>query len=163
MSLTIWFSLNETEFQENYTAALIAHADKMTPLEELKHDYHKFYGGSLHSPRTYINPIKGQDLFDFHFNLITTEILYTIFDTFQAFKSKPDGDMFSSSGYPKSLKLKRRFCKWEEYINIAGIPVTILDTAGIRETKDKVEKIGIKIAKETIDKADLVLLIIVYL
>ena len=56
MLLTILFGLKETKVQENFTAALIAHADKMTPLEELKHDYHKFYGGSLHSPRTYINP-----------------------------------------------------------------------------------------------------------
>jgi len=116
--LTIWFSLKENKVQEHFTAALIAHADKMTPLEEIKHDYHQFYGGSLFSPRCYINPIKGQELFDFHFNLITTEILYTIFDTFQAFKSKPEGDLFSSSGYPKSLALKRRFLEWEEFIEI---------------------------------------------
>lgn len=46
----------------------------------------------------------------------------------------------------------------EEYINIKGIPVKIIDTAGIRETMDEVEKIGVKKALEYLEKAELVLL-----
>lgn len=45
----------------------------------------------------------------------------------------------------------------EEYINIKGIPIKIIDTAGIRETKDLVEKIGVEKTKEYIDRADLVI------
>ena len=47
----------------------------------------------------------------------------------------------------------------EEYINIDGIPLRILDTAGIRETSDIVEKIGVDKAKGTIEAADLVIAI----
>jgi len=45
----------------------------------------------------------------------------------------------------------------EEIINLEGIPLKVVDTAGIRETDDKVEKIGVNIAKESLKKADLVL------
>ena len=45
----------------------------------------------------------------------------------------------------------------EEYINIDGIPIKIVDTAGIRETEDVVEKIGVEKSKEKIDEADLVI------
>ncbi|MGL5821455.1 MAG: tRNA uridine-5-carboxymethylaminomethyl(34) synthesis GTPase MnmE [Sarcina sp.] len=45
----------------------------------------------------------------------------------------------------------------EEYINLDGIPVRIIDTAGIRETEDVVEKIGVQKSKEKIDEADLVI------
>lgn len=45
----------------------------------------------------------------------------------------------------------------EEYINIDGIPLKLIDTAGIRETEDYVEKIGVLKTKETINKADLVI------
>lgn len=48
----------------------------------------------------------------------------------------------------------------EEYININGIPVKIVDTAGIRETKDLVEKIGVEKTKEYIDRADLIIFMI---
>ncbi|MBZ9609773.1 tRNA uridine-5-carboxymethylaminomethyl(34) synthesis GTPase MnmE [Clostridium estertheticum] len=48
----------------------------------------------------------------------------------------------------------------EEYINIEGIPVKIVDTAGIRETEDIVEKIGVEKSKEKINEADLVILIL---
>lgn len=44
----------------------------------------------------------------------------------------------------------------EEYININGIPVKIVDTAGIRETEDIVEKIGVEKSKEKINEADLI-------
>lgn len=48
----------------------------------------------------------------------------------------------------------------EEYISIEGIPIKIVDTAGIRETDDVVEKIGVETSKEKIDEADLVILIL---
>ena len=38
----------------------------------------------------------------------------------------------------------------EETISINGIPLNIIDTAGIRKTEDIVEKIGIEKAKETL-------------
>jgi len=48
----------------------------------------------------------------------------------------------------------------EEYINLDGIPVKIIDTAGIRETEDIVEKIGVERSKEKLQEADLVLLVL---
>lgn len=45
----------------------------------------------------------------------------------------------------------------EEYLNIGGIPINLIDTAGIRETEDVVEKIGVEKSKEKIDEADLVI------
>lgn len=48
----------------------------------------------------------------------------------------------------------------EEYINLDGIPVKIIDTAGIRETEDIVEKIGVEKSKEKIQQADLVLMVL---
>lgn len=47
----------------------------------------------------------------------------------------------------------------EEYINLAGIPLKIIDTAGIRNTQDEVEKIGVKKALDKIDMADLILMV----
>jgi len=48
----------------------------------------------------------------------------------------------------------------EEYINLDGIPVRITDTAGIRDTDDIVEKIGVEKSKEKIEEADLIILMI---
>lgn len=45
----------------------------------------------------------------------------------------------------------------EEYVNIRGIPLKIIDTAGIRETEDVVEKIGVERAMELTNKADLII------
>ena len=47
----------------------------------------------------------------------------------------------------------------EEFVNIEGIPLKLIDTAGIREAKDEVEKIGIKKSKEIAKDADLVIAI----
>ncbi|MBF0229676.1 MAG: tRNA uridine-5-carboxymethylaminomethyl(34) synthesis GTPase MnmE [Desulfamplus sp.] len=47
----------------------------------------------------------------------------------------------------------------EESLNINGIPFIISDTAGIHETDDPVEKIGIKKAKENIVESDMVLFV----
>ena len=48
----------------------------------------------------------------------------------------------------------------EEWLSIRNIPLRIIDTAGIRETEDLVERLGIEKAKETFLKADLVLLVL---
>lgn len=45
----------------------------------------------------------------------------------------------------------------EEYVNIEGIPLKIIDTAGIRDTEDLVEKIGVDRAKEVVEDADLII------
>ena len=48
----------------------------------------------------------------------------------------------------------------EEYVNIGGILLKLIDTAGIRETMDVVERIGVDKARGSIDDADLVMLIL---
>src|SRR5690625_2752132 len=45
----------------------------------------------------------------------------------------------------------------EEYVNVRGIPLQLIDTAGIRETKDIVEKIGVERSHKILKEADLVL------
>ena len=47
----------------------------------------------------------------------------------------------------------------EEEFNIKGFPIKLIDTAGIREAKDKLEKIGIQKAKEKIYEADIILFV----
>lgn len=47
----------------------------------------------------------------------------------------------------------------EEYINIDGVPLKIIDTAGIRDARDEVEKIGVKKAIEIAKKSDIVIAI----
>lgn len=47
----------------------------------------------------------------------------------------------------------------EDYINLDGVLLKITDTAGIRETEDEVEKIGVNIAREKLKEADLVIAI----
>jgi len=48
----------------------------------------------------------------------------------------------------------------EAYINIRGITLKLIDTAGIRETKDVVEKIGVDRSMKAITEAELVLLVL---
>lgn len=48
----------------------------------------------------------------------------------------------------------------EEYVNVRGVPLKLIDTAGIRETDDKVEKIGVERSRQAIDQADLVMLLL---
>ncbi len=47
----------------------------------------------------------------------------------------------------------------EEFVNINGIPIKLIDTAGIREATDEVEKIGINRSKEIAKDADLIIAI----
>ena len=47
----------------------------------------------------------------------------------------------------------------EEFITIEGIPLKLIDTAGIREAKDEIERIGIKKSREIANSADLVIAI----
>ena len=48
----------------------------------------------------------------------------------------------------------------EEFINIHGVPLNIADTAGIRDTQDIVEKIGVDKAKNFAEDADLVIYVV---
>lgn len=47
----------------------------------------------------------------------------------------------------------------EEFVTVNGIPLKLIDTAGIREAKDEVEKIGIEKSREMTKEADLVIAI----
>ncbi|CAM2743629.1 tRNA uridine-5-carboxymethylaminomethyl(34) synthesis GTPase MnmE [Fructilactobacillus fructivorans] len=48
----------------------------------------------------------------------------------------------------------------DEYVNVSGVPLHLVDTAGIRDTEDKVEKIGVDRSRNAIKQADLVLLVL---
>lgn len=48
----------------------------------------------------------------------------------------------------------------EEYVNVRGVPLRLVDTAGIHATEDKVEKIGVERSKKALVAADLVLLVL---
>jgi tRNA modification GTPase len=48
----------------------------------------------------------------------------------------------------------------EEVVNINGLPVKLLDTAGIRESEDQVEQEGVRLTLDRIPKADLVLFVV---
>ncbi|MGF0112514.1 tRNA uridine-5-carboxymethylaminomethyl(34) synthesis GTPase MnmE [Streptococcus sp. SGI.013] len=48
----------------------------------------------------------------------------------------------------------------EEYVNINGVPLKLIDTAGIRETDDIVEQIGVERSRKALEEADLVLLVL---
>lgn len=47
----------------------------------------------------------------------------------------------------------------EEFVTVNGIPLKLIDTAGIRDAKDEVEKIGIEKSKELVKEADLIIAI----
>ncbi|GAA3410865.1 tRNA uridine-5-carboxymethylaminomethyl(34) synthesis GTPase MnmE [Paenibacillus hodogayensis] len=48
----------------------------------------------------------------------------------------------------------------EEYVNLNGIPLKLLDTAGLRETEDIVERIGVERSRIALTDADLILLVV---
>lgn len=48
----------------------------------------------------------------------------------------------------------------EEYVNVRGVPLKLVDTAGIRETEDIVERIGVEKSRKVLNEADLILLVL---
>lgn len=48
----------------------------------------------------------------------------------------------------------------EEYVNVRGVPLKLIDTAGIRETDDTVEKIGVERSRQVLKEAQLVLFVL---
>ncbi|RXT08894.1 tRNA uridine-5-carboxymethylaminomethyl(34) synthesis GTPase MnmE [Ammoniphilus sp. CFH 90114] len=50
----------------------------------------------------------------------------------------------------------------EEYVNVKGVPLRLVDTAGIRETEDIVERIGVEKSRQMLKEADLILLMLNY-
>lgn len=48
----------------------------------------------------------------------------------------------------------------EEYVNVRGVPLKLIDTAGIRDTEDLVEKIGVERSRKALGEADLILLVL---
>lgn len=48
----------------------------------------------------------------------------------------------------------------EEYVNVNGVPLKLIDTAGIRKTTDQIEQIGVERSHQAIETADLVLLLL---
>ncbi|WP_413526990.1 tRNA uridine-5-carboxymethylaminomethyl(34) synthesis GTPase MnmE [Marinilactibacillus psychrotolerans] len=47
----------------------------------------------------------------------------------------------------------------EEYVSVKGVPLRLIDTAGIRETEDIVERIGVERSRKALAEADLILLV----
>lgn len=50
----------------------------------------------------------------------------------------------------------------EEYVNVRGVPLRLVDTAGIRETEDLVEKIGVERSRKVLKESDLILFVLNY-
>ena len=50
----------------------------------------------------------------------------------------------------------------EEYVNVRGVPLRLIDTAGIRETEDIVERIGVERSRKVLKEADLILFVLNY-
>ncbi|QXE01706.1 tRNA uridine-5-carboxymethylaminomethyl(34) synthesis GTPase MnmE [Terribacillus sp. DMT04] len=48
----------------------------------------------------------------------------------------------------------------EEYVNVRGVPLKLVDTAGIRETEDIVERIGVERSRQVLKQSDLILLVL---
>lgn len=48
----------------------------------------------------------------------------------------------------------------EEYVNVRGVPLRLVDTAGIRNTEDIVEKIGVERSRKALSEADLILFVL---
>lgn len=48
----------------------------------------------------------------------------------------------------------------EEYVNVRGVTLRLVDTAGIRETEDIVEKIGVERSRKALSQADLILFVL---
>lgn len=48
----------------------------------------------------------------------------------------------------------------EEFVNVRGVPLKLIDTAGIRQTDEIVEQIGVKKSHQVMEEADLIILIL---
>ena len=48
----------------------------------------------------------------------------------------------------------------EEYVNVRGVPLRLVDTAGIRDSEDIVEKIGVERSRKALSEADLILFVL---
>ncbi|MBS4761261.1 tRNA uridine-5-carboxymethylaminomethyl(34) synthesis GTPase MnmE [Carnobacteriaceae bacterium zg-ZUI252] len=48
----------------------------------------------------------------------------------------------------------------EEYVNVRGVPLKLVDTAGIRQTDDVVEQIGVERSKLAVEQADFVMVVL---
>ena len=48
----------------------------------------------------------------------------------------------------------------EESVDLGGVPLRLIDTAGIRDTEDAVEKIGVTLARQVVEDSDLVLMVL---
>jgi tRNA modification GTPase len=104
--------------------------------------------------------------------------LQQLLDTFQAGRILRDGLRLAVVGRPNVGKssLMNRLVKEdraivtdipgttrdavEDFINIKGIPVVIVDTAGLQNTENLVEKIGIEKTHQNIENADLILFVV---
>lgn len=120
--ITLLFSLEGQQINYSIPSVLIAHAEKMTPIEELFLNYPKYYGGKLHSARVYLNPLiiedKKQKLLDYHFDVLTVELLELLFDTYQSNKEYPNKIFYSSSQYPKYLEISHDNFTWDDFKKI---------------------------------------------
>src|SRR5699024_8078254 len=50
----------------------------------------------------------------------------------------------------------------EEYVNVRGVPLKLVDTAGIRDTEDIVEKMGVDRSRKVLTESDLILFVLNY-
>ena len=62
--------------------------------------------------------------------------------------------------FQTGLDIVTKFTEGKTHLNIDGLPVVVSDTAGIRDSKDEIEKKGIKLALKSAHDADLNLVII---
>jgi len=115
--LTLWFSLKEEKIDIKFPSILATHLESGNPLEIVDKRYSMFYGGKLFAPRGFLKPLEGQEISDFHLDILFIEITERIFKTFQEFKNKPGTNLYSNTKYPTGLELPRKALNWEEFIN----------------------------------------------
>lgn len=123
-----------------------------------------------------LEDVTEQDIYDT--SLKCAEIVQKLLDTADSGKIIRDGLRTAIAGKPNVGKssLLNRLARAdraivtniagttrdviEEYINLNGVPIILTDTAGIRETDDTVEKIGVERSRRSIDEADLVIVML---
>ena len=55
-----------------------------------------------------------------------------------------------------TVLLEPREILWRNMFQLKGVPLKLIDTAGIHHTEDKVEKIGVERSQKALQQADLV-------